>query len=122
MSGRRYSIVTESEAETLLQSRLDELEKLQQIEKLTSRMSSLLLILNEQLSNVQTGTASVAKITGNWIQIVRAVSLAANSMMVYKDEEFKTGVPTTERLVRCALDDLSTIINELKEDDDSQSQ
>lgn len=109
-------MVTETEAELLLQSRLSELEKLQQIEKLTSKMNSLLMLLSEHIEKVQSGTGSVAKITSNWIQIVRAVSLAANSMMVYKDEDFKTGVPTTERLVRCALDELGTIINDLNDD------
>lgn len=120
MSGRRYSRVNEVDAEIIMQQRLQELEKLQQIEQLTRRMNSLLLSLDEQLTHVQTGTGSVSKITSNWVQIVRAVSLAANSMMVYKNEDFKTGAPTTERLVRCALDDLSTIVNELN--DDSQSQ
>lgn len=113
-------MVTETEAELLLQSRLKELEKLQQVEKLTNKMNSLLIQLSDHISKLQSGTGSVAKVTSNWIQIVRAVSLAANSMMLYKDEDFKNGVPTTERLVRCALDDLGTIINDLN--DESQSQ
>lgn len=53
MSGRRYSMVTETEAELLLQSRLSELEKLQQIEKLTSKMNSLLMLLSEHIGKVQ---------------------------------------------------------------------
>lgn len=46
-------MVTETEAELLLQSRLSELEKLQQIEKLTSKMNSLLMLLSEHIGKVQ---------------------------------------------------------------------
>lgn len=116
MSGNRYSVITETEAETLLKSRLYELERLQQIESLTSQMNDVLNTLHEEIENLQLGTNAVAKITTNWIQIIRAVSLAANSLMVYNENDFKKGIPTTERLVRCALDDIGVIVNQLKED------
>lgn len=67
---------------------------------------------------MELGTKSVADVTANWIQLVRAVSLAANSMMVYNEEDFKTGLPMTERLVRCALDDLGAIVGNLNDDQD----
>lgn len=117
MSHRRSSIITEPEAETLLQKRLAELERLQDIESLTSKLNTLLNALNEEISKLELGTDSVSKVTNNWIQIVRAVSLAANSMMFYADEDFKNGVPTTERLVRCALDDLGSIVHQLQQDE-----
>lgn len=116
---RRFSNITEVEAESLLQERLMELEKLQEIESLTSNMSSLLLQLNDQIENMKSGSESVADVTANWIQIVRAVSLAANSMMVYNKEDFKNGYPTTERLVRCALNDLGAIVNTNNEENSS---
>ncbi|KAG0673436.1 hypothetical protein C6P40_002940 [Pichia californica] len=115
MSGRRASTITEPEVNDLLQSRMAELKKLQEVELLTGKMRTLLDSLYNQINLMEIGTDSVANITSNWIQIVRAVSLAANSMMVYNDEDFKTGHPTTERLVRCALDDLGNIINDLHE-------
>jgi DASH complex subunit DAD2 len=126
MPYRRYSRIGEVEAEELLESRLSELQKLQKIETLTSEMTLLLNTTNEHMSKLQLGTDSVAKMTANWIQIVRAVSLAANSMMIYSDEDFKTStrtqssgepisIPTTERLVRCALDDLGNIVGQLEQ-------
>lgn len=118
MSHRRSSIITESEAETLLQKRLAELDRLQEIESLTNKLNILLNDLNEEIDNIQLGTDSVSKVTNNWTQIVRAVSLAANSMMFYTDEDFKSGVPTTERLVRCALDDLGNIVHQLQQDEE----
>lgn len=118
MSTRRYSAITSAEAESLLQSRMSELRRLQEIESLTNKMSKLFQSLNEQVSLMELGTKSVADVTANWIQIVRAVSLAANSMMVYNEEDFKTGLPMTERLVRCALDDLGPIVGNLNDDQD----
>lgn len=118
MSTRRYSAITSAEAESLLQSRMSELRRLQEIESLTNKMSKLFQSLNEQVSLMELGTKSVADVTANWIQIVRAVSLAANSMMVYNEEDFKTGLPMTERLVRCALDDLGAIVGNLNDDQD----
>jgi DASH complex subunit DAD2 len=129
MPYRRYSRIGEVEAEELLESRLSELQKLQEIETLTSEMTLLLNTTNEHMSKLQLGTDSVAKMTANWIQIVRAVSLAANSMMIYSDEDFKTStqtqsgepisIPTTERLVRCALDDLGNIVGQLEQETES---
>lgn len=118
MSTRRYSAITSAEAESLLQSRMSELRRLQEIESLTNKMSKLFQSLNEQVSLMELGTKSVADVTANWIQLVRAVSLAANSMMVYNEEDFKTGLPMTERLVRCALDDLGAIVGNLNDDQD----
>lgn len=112
MSNRRYSTITEPEAESLLQSRMAELQRLQEIESLTENMTTLLGSLHKQMTLMEVGTESVSKVTANWIQIVRAVSLAANSMMVYNEEDFINGLPTTERLVRCALDDLGSIVND----------
>ena len=129
MPYRRYSRIGEVEAEELLESRLSELQKLQEIETLTSEMTLLLNTTNEHMSKLQLGTDSVAKMTANWIQIVRAVSLAANSMMIYSDGDFKTStrtqsgepisIPTTERLVRCALDDLGNIVGQLEQETES---
>lgn len=129
MPYKRYSRIGEVEAEELLESRLSELQKLQEIETLTSEMTLLLNTTNEHMSKLQLGTDSVAKMTANWIQIVRAVSLAANSMMIYSDEDFKTStrtqscepisIPTTERLVRCALDDLGNIVGQLEQETES---
>lgn len=109
---QRYSILNEYEAESLIHQRQEELRRLQSIETLTSQLSKTLLLLNDQLSKLQIGTDSVSQITGNWIQIVRAVSLAANSIsnIDAKDEN-----PLTERLVRCALDELGTIVKQLDE-------
>ncbi|ODQ47474.1 hypothetical protein PICMEDRAFT_10471 [Pichia membranifaciens NRRL Y-2026] len=118
MSNRRYSTITGAEADSLLQSRLAELRRLQEIESLTNRMAKLLQALNHQITLMQLGTSSVADVTANWIQIVRAVSLAANSMMVYNEEDFKNGLPTTERLVRCALNDIGAIVSNLSEEQD----
>ena len=118
MSTRRYSAITSAEAESLLQSRMSELRRLQEIESLTNKMSKLFQSLNEQVTLMELGTKSVADVTANWIQLVRAVSLAANSMMVYNEEDFKTGLPMTERLVRCALDDLGAIVGNLNDDQD----
>lgn len=112
MSDRRYSRISEPEAESLLQLKLAELKRLEEVESLTSQMASLLLSLNDQITHMQLGSGSVADVTANWIQIVRAVSLAANSMMVYNEEDFKNGLPTTERLVRCTLNELGMIVNE----------
>jgi hypothetical protein len=116
MEHRRSLIITEPEAEFLLQSRLSELKRLEQIEKLTNQLNILLTSFYEEISKIQLGTDSVSKITTNWIQIVRAVSLAANSMMIYNESDFRDSTPTTERLVRCALDDLGTIVSQLKDE------
>jgi DASH complex subunit DAD2 len=123
MSNRRFSLslMTESQAEVVLQDRLVELEKLEHVETLTSKMTHLLQKLSSQLSQIDSGSESVANVTANWIQIVRAVSLAANSMMVYNEEDFKNSSPTTERLVRCALDELGTIVNTNKDELDNLS-
>lgn len=115
MSNRRFSTITEPEADSLLQSRIQELQRLQEIESLTSKLTTLLQALYSQIELIKLGTESVANITSNWIQIVRAVSLAANSIMVYNNHDFKEGLPTTERLIRCALDDIGNIINDLND-------
>lgn len=115
MSERRFSILTTTEAEERLQRKLQELERLERVQSLTAQVYSLLTQLNTEIGKIQLGTESVAKLTTNWIQVVRAVSLAANSMLIYNDDDFKDGVPTTERLVRCALDELGTIVKDLRE-------
>lgn len=101
---RRYSTITELEAEQRLQQRLKELERLKQIKSLTENLSTSLEKFNTQMKRIDHGSVTVSEVTANWVQIVRAISLAANSIMVYKDEDFQLSNPTTERLVRCKID------------------
>lgn len=101
---RRYSTITELEAEQRLQQRLKELERLKQIKSLTENLSTSLENFNTQMKRIDHGSVTVGEVTANWVQIVRAISLAANSIMIYKDEDFQLSSPTTERLVRCKID------------------
>lgn len=92
-----------------LERRKLELAKLEQTEALTADLAASLIILEQKLDRMggSKGTAGeITTITQNWVQIVRSVSLAANSMAIYSQDDFdkQDDKPITERLVRVPVE------------------
>lgn len=113
MSGRRQTLTT-NELRSHLQARRAELERIERTELLTGELATSLVKLNSQLDHIggKDGTAGeITTVTQNWVQIVRSVSLAANSMAIYTQEDFNgsnddtSKKPITERLVRIPVKD-----------------
>lgn len=110
MSERRQTLTT-NELRLQLERRREELAKLQRTEFLTGELAAGLVKLNDRLDKMggKSGTAGeITTVTQNWVQIVRSISLAANSMAIYTQEDFHSETerpPITERLVRIPVKD-----------------
>lgn len=113
MSERRQTLTT-NELRLQLERRKTELAKLERTELLTGELAISLVKLNSQLDQLggKDGTAGeITTVTQNWVQIVRSISLAANSMAIYTPEDFNDPnddiekKPITERLVRIPVKD-----------------
>ncbi|ODV85594.1 hypothetical protein CANARDRAFT_191698, partial [[Candida] arabinofermentans NRRL YB-2248] len=96
-----------SQLHTKLIQKKTELENLKKINELTVNLNEKLIDFGNQLENLDSESESIEKVTGNWLQVIRAISLASNSLMSYKENEQEgdgDDKPMTERLVRCKLD------------------
>ncbi|KAG7828828.1 hypothetical protein KL920_003324 [Ogataea angusta] len=93
-----------------VQQKLKELESLQQIRDLTKHLNVLLEEFAGQIELLGEEAGSIETVTQNWMRIIRAVSLASNSLSNYKEEDYETERPMTERLVRCKIDESQKII------------
>ncbi|KAG7823641.1 hypothetical protein KL919_003772 [Ogataea angusta] len=93
-----------------VQQKLKELESLQQIRDLTKHLNVSLEEFAGQIELLGEEAGSIETVTQNWMRIIRAVSLASNSLSNYKEEDYETERPMTERLVRCKIDESQKII------------
>ncbi|GMM30189.1 hypothetical protein DAMA08_029340 [Martiniozyma asiatica (nom. inval.)] len=118
MSRRQTLSITEVKA--LLNERKLELENLQRLSALSAKLPESLLQLTKEIDTIGDGTASsIASVTENWVQIVRAVGLAANSSTNYSDKDYEEAekeekLLVTERLVRCRVKN-GAVVNETQD-------
>ncbi|KAH3663806.1 hypothetical protein OGAPHI_005209 [Ogataea philodendri] len=94
-----------------LQQKIRELESLQQIRDLTKNLNVSLEEFSSQIELLGEEAGCIQTVTENWMRIIRAVSLASNSLANYKEEDYETDRPMTERLVRCKIDENQKIIS-----------
>lgn len=80
-----------------------ELENLTEVKNLTGSLTAQLKDLEVKLAAMSDGTESVALVLSNWQNVVRSVSLASLGLLKYSEDDYETGKPMPETLVRIPL-------------------
>lgn len=81
-----------------------DLLRLQEFKQLTEKLADQLESIGDQLEIMKDGSESVALILSNWQSIVNSISMASLGLMKYSKQDYETGAPLPETLIRVRLD------------------
>lgn len=81
-----------------------DLERLQEFKQLTEKLADQLEGIGDQLDVMKDGTESVGLILANWQSIINSITMASLGLMKYSKQDYETGAPLPEPLVRVNLD------------------
>lgn len=93
-----------SQLQERIEQKRTELQHLTQIRDYTETVTNQLGELQEQLDHIVDGTESVALVLSAWQTVVRSISLASIGLQKYSQQDYETGKPLPESLVRMPLD------------------
>ncbi|OWB71440.1 hypothetical protein B5S31_g1128 [[Candida] boidinii] len=121
-AGSSSGIVKPTSLHAKLHNKRKELENLTVIAELTSSINQSLLKFNQDLENLEEEYDQITKISSNWQEIIRSISLASSSLANYQVSDYEdpqdkshgddhktgssgSGRPLPETLIRIKLDE-----------------